>query len=275
MGKLDDLCTRIPVIYFDDPDTFSEMQDFMESCQETFGLDYLTYNCPFKDGVQNAVNSRNVKAIFMGVRRGDPHTMSAEHMDPSSVDWPAFMRVYPILSWSYTDVWSFLLSCQVPYCKLYDKGYTSVGLKHNTFPHPALLLEECAQDGGAAYLPAYRLGEYEKERACRADTAPTEDIQRNGEGLAIFVLYNNDLMSSYISEILHSLNQIQNNCEENTIEITPYTISSDFLSAQLRRKNDSFVVVISHSLNRDLLECKTRLSLALRGAHSSAADVEW
>lgn len=40
--------------------------------------------------------------------RGDPNAADQETFCPSSPGWPPFMRVNPILDWSYHDVWGFL-----------------------------------------------------------------------------------------------------------------------------------------------------------------------
>lgn len=48
------------------------------------------------------------------------------------------MRVSPILDWNVANVWEYLLKNKVPYCSLYDRGYTSIGNKKNTRPNPYL-----------------------------------------------------------------------------------------------------------------------------------------
>ncbi|KAF9523792.1 hypothetical protein CPB83DRAFT_862292 [Crepidotus variabilis] len=100
----------------------------------------------------------NITAILIGTRRGDPHGAKLSHRNPTDAGWPVFERVNPIINWTYTDVWSFLRRLEVPYCSLYDEGYTSLGSTFNTFPNPALLLEPSIESvaNGAPSKPRYR-----------------------------------------------------------------------------------------------------------------------
>lgn len=102
-----------------------------------------------------------IRAVMVGVRRQDPHCAQLHSFDPTDNGWPAFVRVHPILEWHYPDVWRYLRGNSVPYCVLYDRGYTSLGDRSRTLPNPALRIEN------DRYRPAYLLEDEEEERAGR------------------------------------------------------------------------------------------------------------
>lgn len=107
------------------------------------------------------LSEHNVKAIIMGNRLTDPYSQSLTSMEPSSPGWPQFMRVFPILTWDYTTIWQFLRLFGLPYCSLYDQGFTSLGEQHNSQPNPRLAL------AGGSFRPAYELEDDSEERLSR------------------------------------------------------------------------------------------------------------
>ncbi|KAJ7043388.1 hypothetical protein C8F04DRAFT_1072016 [Mycena alexandri] len=112
----------------------------------------------------------NIEAILIGTRRTDPHGATLSHRNMTDPGWPRFERINPIINWDYADVWTFLRTLNVPYCDLYDQGYTSLGSTYNTFPNPALLADippSSAPSSTSHYRPAYELAEGALERAGR------------------------------------------------------------------------------------------------------------
>ena len=90
----------------------------------------------------------------MGNRRTDPYSQNLTPICPSSEGWPVFTRVFPILDWNYLNVWQFLKSYNLEYCKLYDEGYTSLGEIDNSVKNPFLKI---IVNDGESYKPAYAL----------------------------------------------------------------------------------------------------------------------
>ena len=64
----------------------------------------------------------------------------------------------------------------IPYCELYDQGYTSLGGTTDTHPNPKL----AAEGRGGMFRPAYELVEDEDERLGRDRTG---GIVNGGAGL--------------------------------------------------------------------------------------------
>ena len=127
-----------------------------------YGLRLVSYdNTPFAEGLQKCIGEHGSRAFVLGTRSTDPNAAGQESFAPSSNWMPPFMRVNPILGWGYAEVWEFLRHFSLPYCSLYEVGYTSLGKRSDTAPNPALL----KPDG--SYAPAWELSEELLERAGR------------------------------------------------------------------------------------------------------------
>ncbi|XP_042054273.1 FAD synthase-like isoform X1 [Salvia splendens] len=161
--------TTLPIrtIYFESPTVFPEINSFTYETASIFRLQMDIVRSDFKSGLEALLKAKPIRAFFLGVRIGDPTAVGQEQFSPSSPGWPPFMRVNPILDWSYRDVWEFLLTCKVSYCSLYDQGYTSIGSIHNTVPNALLSLSKSTSSEDK-FKPAYMLSDGRLERAGRA-----------------------------------------------------------------------------------------------------------
>ena len=196
---------RPRVIYFNHNDEFPEIIDFLHETVEQYDLDMIAFDkdISFPVGLQvlvdtNVPSGQNLDntqpypmAFVLGTRQGDPNAGSQGQFAPSSSSYmPPFMRVNPILHWNYGHVWHFLRLQNLPYCRLYDHGYTSLGTTKNTIPCPAL--QVAGADGTMPkYWPAYMLRDYDQERAGRisGDSSkpkksrpPAEDMKERSDG---------------------------------------------------------------------------------------------
>jgi len=152
---------------FAEENSFPEMTAFIARSAADVGLELHTLHCAdFRSGLQ-AVADRGVRAVFMGTRKTDPDGRYLRHLTPCSPGWPPLVRVCPILGWSYHQVWRYIHENGVPYCSLYDRGYTSIGTQANTVPNP-LLLDPAA----GAHRPAALLADGSAERVGRRPRDP-------------------------------------------------------------------------------------------------------
>lgn len=171
----------IRTIYFESPSAFPEINSFTYDTASIYKLQMDIISLDFKSGLESLFKAHPIRAIFLGVRIGDPTAVGQEQFSPSSPGWPPFMRVNPILDWSYRDVWAFLLTCKVQYCSLYDQGYTSIGSIHDTVPN-ALLCHSKTNNSEQNYKPAYLLPDGRLERAGRVKKGTSQPLPAISNG---------------------------------------------------------------------------------------------
>lgn len=159
-------------VYFGMDGEFDEVLDFLRVDEERFHLDLSRREGGIAQGLEAHMDSVRASvpsqgtdhfAFVLGTRQGDPNCGGQEKFTPSSPWMPDFMRVNPILDWTYGDVWHLIRQYDLPYCHLYDNGYTSLGKVSDTIPNPALRKKD-----GSGFWPAYMLPDWSMERAGRA-----------------------------------------------------------------------------------------------------------
>lgn len=97
-------------VYIVSPDPFAEVDAFVERSAADYHLDLCRYALPMRAALDAYLRDRpRLRAVFVGTRRTDPHGASLTHFDPTDGDWPAFVRVHPVIDWHYAEIWAVSL----------------------------------------------------------------------------------------------------------------------------------------------------------------------
>jgi FAD synthetase len=174
--------TAVQCCYIQDAHPFPEVEEFVAKSVKIYSLSLLEYAKPMKAAFGDYLkDTPSVKAILVGTRRTDPHGEHLKHFDPTDSGWPTFVRIHPVIDWHYVEIWTFIRYLNIPYCSLYDRGYTSLGGTTDTHPNPALARQPSTQqvprlDGSnrdtngppkPKFRPAYELEDDYEERLGR------------------------------------------------------------------------------------------------------------
>ncbi|XKL63405.1 hypothetical protein PGB90_005769 [Kerria lacca] len=136
-----------------------------EKIEIFYCIDLRILPMPMKNSLKKFLKTESsIKISFLGLRKADPNGKNVKPVQETDSDWPKLVRIFPLLHWSYKNVWDFLRCANVPYCSLYNEGYTSLGAKSNTSVNSGLkFVSKC----DVYYKPAFLLHEDITEREGR------------------------------------------------------------------------------------------------------------
>ncbi|KAJ1829006.1 3'-phosphoadenylsulfate reductase, partial [Coemansia sp. RSA 2708] len=149
----------VPVIFLDTLHHFDETLDLARRSQQRYGFelhvfkpdgchtradfvakhgdelwkrDDVVYDYAVKvEPGRRAYEHLNVRAVLTGRRqsqKGDRASLQVVEIEKGT----GLIKINPLASWSFQQVWSYLRANDVPYNALLDQGYKSVGDYHST-----------------------------------------------------------------------------------------------------------------------------------------------
>jgi len=110
-----------------------EVREHLEYPGEAFPFEAESWigNHLMKTVVFNDFLKRNnIKGMFMGIRWDEqPARKKDDYFVKRKGDeyTPEHTRIQPILHFTERDIWDTILTFSIPYCKLYEQGYRSLG----------------------------------------------------------------------------------------------------------------------------------------------------
>ena len=216
------------------------------------------------------VVQKGAAAIFLGTRRTDPYSGHLKEFSPSDHDkgWPRFVRVLPILDFSYAQIWDFMKSFEITYCPLYDLGYTYLGDKLDSIPNPFSVKADGSHlpafESCENYEPFSRISQFKKLELnsqgnfivtsenigavvirTKEDVDPLKTIEQTGD--VIEVAFSYLLQQSNNLTLKLTIEDIVENCENM------FLITEDFKNAQeqnLRLEKIQRELIIERANNR-------------------------
>lgn len=150
IDHLSKLGLKVPVIYLDTGYHFAETDELKERLQERYDLEIVIQQADLSVAEQSQLHGEKLYErdpdACCRIRKVEPLKQALGTLDawlaalrrdqsPSRaniqvVEWNAkheLVKINPLATWTRKDVWNYTFKHKLPYNRLYDEGYASIG----------------------------------------------------------------------------------------------------------------------------------------------------
>ncbi|XP_044001938.1 FAD synthase-like isoform X2 [Aphidius gifuensis] len=146
---------KINAVVFRNEEFYPETDKYIEEISNRYNLQIKNLSMPLKDALENlkTLDNKNIKILLLGIKSKDKttgifHKLYSDSKLPISI-------ACPLIGWTSENLWALAKSLSLPYCPLYDKGFSCIGDKTTTKPDSKLIIDKV--EGRTIYLPAWKL----------------------------------------------------------------------------------------------------------------------
>lgn len=113
-------------------DEFPEALKFIKKISKKWGIKVIIINNLDKiAAIEEGVKKYRIKAYISAIRRDENIARKKETYFSKR---KTHLRVHPLLDFTESDIWDYIKQNKIPYLKLYDQGFRSLGEAENTKP---------------------------------------------------------------------------------------------------------------------------------------------
>ena len=112
---------------------FPEIIEHIKYIEKLYNIVILKFN--ILDDAIDYIKQKHCYTIVMGNKKTDIGWANKQTSIKMGPKHPMITSYNPLYEWSYKEVWNYITREEIPVCKLYEYGYTSISTSLNTFPN--------------------------------------------------------------------------------------------------------------------------------------------
>ncbi|XP_015118644.1 FAD synthase [Diachasma alloeum] len=131
--------SKINLIMFRHEEWFPEVENFIKDITSRYNLNIITLNQLPQEGAKSLEASHpDIKILLLGIKSRNKDS-GLYHSLARQTGIASMVIKCPLNGWTVDSLWTLARSLSLPYCSLYDKGYTCVGGRKGTKPNVNLI----------------------------------------------------------------------------------------------------------------------------------------